>query len=529
MTRKTLPGVMFCVGLLLLLTGCSFEPPLHVPPAPPVAAYTAGSRITRTASVKSLGDSGAAQHFAYGRSIASDWWKLFQSPQVNALIRLAVAHSPTLVAAEATLDEAHQNLKAVQGVFFPQVTLNPLAQRERQSGAAFGGKNRTFTLYTGTVNVSYAVDIFGLNRMVTRSLQAQEAQQRYAVREAFLTLEGNTLAIAIDAASLRSRIQTTRRLIAGQRRILRIVRRQYQLGAGTYLDVVNQKSQLAATEATLPPLLQSLAVARHALAILLGVIPSQARLPRLNLRRFRLPRTLPVSLPSTLVRQRPDILSAQAQIVAFNAQVGEAIAQMYPLVQISGDIGFENGRIPNFFNASSVIWNLAASAAVTLFDGGTLRARKRAAQAALRAIVADYQTTVLNAFAQVADALRAIQHDAQTLAYDQQAYVAARAAWRLAQWQYQAGAVAYVTLLTAEEQYQKSRLAVVAAQAQRYKDTAALFVALGGGWWPKQYGSTRAAATRPAIPAPTAKPVEPPAWAVKTKTAGRNGQETANR
>ncbi len=529
MTRKTPPGVMFFVGSLLALTSCSFEPPLHVPAAPSVAAYTAGPRITRTAAVKNLGDSGAAQHFAYGRSIASDWWKLFQSPQVNALIRRAVAHSPTLVAAEATLAEAHQNLKAEEGLFFPQVTLNPLAQRERQSGATFGGRNRTFTLYTGTVNVTYAVDIFGLNRMVARSLQAQEAQQRYAVQEAFLTLEGNTLAIAIDVASLRSQIQTTRRLIAGQRHILRIVRRQYQLGEGTYLDVVNQKSQLAATAAALPPLLQALAVARHALAILLGVIPAQARLPRLDLRRLHLPRTLPVSLPSTLVRQRPDILSAQAQIVALNAQVGEAIAQMYPLVQISGDVGFENGRIPNFFNASSMIWNLAAGAAVTLFDGGTLRARERAAQAALRAIVADYQTTLLNAFAQVADALRAIQHDAQTLAYDQQSYVAARTAWHLARWQYQAGAVAYVTLLDAEIQYQKSRLAVVTAQAQRYKDTAALFVALGGGWWPKPYAATRPAAIRPARPVSAAKSAGSPAGTGKIKTSGQNNRETAER
>ncbi len=478
---------------LLLLTGCSFEPPLHVPPAPKTSAYVAAPKMTKTAAAPALGAAGAAQRLAYGRAVAADWWVLFLSPSIDALVRRAVAHSPTLTAAEAVLEQAHQNLKAVQGVFLPQVTLNPLAERERQSGAAFGGKTRTFTLYTGTVNVTYAADIFGLNRMVTRSLKAQEAEQRYGLQEAYLTLEGNTVATAIDIAALEARIHTTRRLIASQRHILNIVRQQYRLGAVTYLDVENQKSQLAATEATLPPLEQSLDAARHALAILLGTVPSQARLPQLELRQVHLPRTLPVSLPSTLVRQRPDIRSAEAQIAAANAQVGEAIAQMYPLVELSGDAGFENGRPADFFNASSLIWNLAASATVTLFDGGTLQAKKRAAQAALRAIAADYESTVLNAFQQVADALRAIQHDAQTLHYDQQAYAAAHAAYALAQRQYQAGAVAYVTLLNTEVQYETSRLALAAAQGQRYTDTAALFTALGGGWWPKKYAQAHGA------------------------------------
>ncbi len=478
---------------LLLLAGCSFEPPLHVPPAPKTSAYVAPPKMTKTAAAPALGAAGAAQRLAYGQAVAADWWVLFRSPSIDALVRRAVAHSPTLTAAEAVLEQAHQNLKAVQGVFLPQVTLNPLAERERQSGAAFGGKTRTFTLYTGTVNVTYAADIFGLNRMVTRSLKAQEAEQRYGLQEAYLTLEGNTVATAIDIAALEARVHTTRRLIASQRRILKIVRQQYRLGAVTYLDVENQKSQLAATEATLPPLEQSLDAARHALAILLGTVPSQARLPQLELRQFHLPRTLPVSLPSTLVRQRPDIRSAEAQIAAANAQVGEAIAQMYPLVELSGDAGFENGRPADFFNASSLIWNLAASATVTLFDGGTLQAKKRAAQAALRAIAADYESTVLNAFQQVADALRAIQHDAQTLHYDQQAYAAAHAAYALAQRQYQAGAVAYVTLLNTEVQYETSRLALTVAQGQRYADTAALFTALGGGWWPKKYAQARVA------------------------------------
>ena len=415
------------------------------------------------------------------------WWKLYKSRAIDQLVHRAIKNSPTLVASEATLEEAHQNLKSVEGIFFPQVSLGADAQRERQSGAGFGGPTRTFSLYTGDLQVSYDPDLFGLNRIVTHSFKAQEDQQRYALQEAYLTLEGNTVTTAIEVASLEARVKTTQSLVRNEENILKIVRQQYHLGAVTYLDVVNQESQVAATEATLPPLRQSLSAARHALAILLGRIPSQAHIPKLNLNSLNLPARLPVSLPSALVHQRPDILSAEAQLKAGDAQVGEAVAKMYPLIQITGDLGFENGKLANFFDASSLIWSIAGGLTQTIFDGGTLRANKRAAQAALKAVVADYQITIINDFAQVANALRAVQNDAQTLRYQQQAHVSAFRAYKLARWEYKAGAVDYTTLLTAQVQYQQSRLAVVTAQSQRYQDTAALFVAMGGGWWPKEY------------------------------------------
>ncbi len=503
------------VALVLIApAGCSFEPPLNVPKAPAVKSYTASAKVKKIPAISGVGAAGKAQAFAYGAKIEAHWWKLYNSPAIDTLVLRAIKNSPTLAASEATLEEAHQNLKSVQGIFFPQVSLSTTGQRQRQSGAGFGGPTRTFSLYTGEVQVSYDPDIFGLNRLVTHSFQAQEEQQRYALQEAYLTLEGNTVTTAIEVAALEARVTTTQSLVRNEQNILKIVKQQYHLGSVTYLDVVNQESQVAATEATLPPLQQSLSAARHALAVLLGRIPSQARIPSLDLDQLNLPDTLPVALPSALVHQRPDILSAEAQLQAGDAQVGEAVAKMYPLIQITGDLGFENGRIANFFDASSLIWSVAGGLTQTLFDGGTLRANKRAAEAALKAVVADYQSTVLNDFAQVADALRAVENDAQTLQYDQQAYLAAYRAYQLARWEYKAGSVDYTTLLTAEVQYQQSRLAVVTAKAQRYQDTAALFVAMGGGWWPQKYRtvekhpvvkSSNAPTTRPATTQPVVR------------------------
>jgi NodT family efflux transporter outer membrane factor (OMF) lipoprotein len=484
--RVTLAAAMGAV----LMAGCSFEPPLHVPKPPKTDTYTAGTHVLKTVGVGKVGEAGKVQQFVYGQAAMADWWHLFGSKKINRLVLLAVKQSPTLQTAQATLAEAHENLLSVQGVFWPQIGLDFNPERQRQSGAAFGGPTRTFSLYTGQVQVSYTPDFFGLNSLVSKVAKAQEQIQRNNVQEAYLTLEGNTVAAAIELASLNEQVRVRQALINSQEHILNIIKSQYKLGAVTYLDLVNQESTLASTQAQMPVLRQSLALERHALATLLGRIPSQAKLPELNLRTLKLPQTLPVSLPSSLVRQRPDIRSAEDQLVALNAQVGEAVAKMYPLVQITGDLGFENGRMANFFDASSLIWTLAANATVTLFDGGTLRANKRAAQDALKAQIGAYQQTVLNAFQQVADALRAVQHDAQTLAYDQAAYHAARQSYELAGDQYKDGAIDYITLLTSQTQYDTSRLALVSAEAQRYVDTVALFVALGGGWWPSQYGPT---------------------------------------
>ncbi len=503
-------GLVPCALLIGLgMAGCSFEPPLHVPPAPQVHAYTAGKPVRGTVAVKGVGQAGAGQRFAYGKKIRRTWWRLLKSKQINALIKRAVAHSPTITQALATLQEAHQNTKAIDGEGWPQVSLTGGGDRQRFSGAQFGGPTRSFSLYTGQVNVSYTPDLFGLNKLARHQTRALEDAQRFNLQEAYLTLEGNTVSDAILMASYEAQIRTTRKLVTIQRNILKLIAQQYKLGAVTYLDVLNQRTLLETTKARLPPLKQSLAAVRHALAVLVGTIPSQAGLPSIRLKSLKLPMMIPVSLPSVLTRNRPDIKLAEAELRADNASIGVAIAKMYPTVQLTGDLGFENGRIPDFFNASSLIWDVAANASVTLFDGGTLIANKRAAQAALRAQIAAYQSTVLAAFQQVADALRAIQNDATSLKFNQSAYISAGQAFVLARRQYRAGAIDYLSLLNTQTQFQQSELGVVTAEAQRYRDTAALFVALGGGWWPKQYSRQKQAVaparTRPAAAKPTNK------------------------
>ena len=480
-------AVSLTIGsVCLALSGCSFEPKLHVPAAPNTNRYNPGGKQTTTGkAVTRTGNAGSEQRFVYGARVEQLWWQLFRSHALNNLVRRAIRHNPSIKISESNLSQAYENLKSVEGIFWPQVSLNTSGERQRQSGESFGGPSRTFSLYTGQLEVSYTPDIFGLNRLVSRSFKAQEDAQRYALQEAYLTVEGDTVVTAVAVAELHAEISTTRRLIKDQRYILKIITQQYQLGAVPYLDVVNQESQLASTQATLPPLLQSYSAERNALAVLLGRIPSMADLPKLDIHSFTLPVRLPVSLPSILVHQRPDILSAEAQLRVSNAAVGEAIAKMYPLIQLTGAIGFENGRLSHFFDASSLIWSIAGSLAVTIFDGGTLRANKKAAEYALKSAVYSYESTILNAFNQVATALRAVKHDAQSLRFNEAAYRAAEKAYKLAQFEYRDGSIDYVTLLTSEVQYQQSRLAVVRAASQRYADTAGLFVALGGGWWPK--------------------------------------------
>ncbi len=485
--RQTKPFLLLLFSVAgLLVAGCSFEPKLQVPRAPATARYNPGKRqVATTQAVAGTGLAGAQQRFIYGARVKHLWWQLFHSGKLDGLVAQAIRHNPTIQLAQANLAQAHENLKSVQGIFWPQLSLNGNAGRQRQSGEAFGGSSRTFNLYTGELEVSYAPDIFGLNRLVSRSFMAQEDAQRYALQEAYLTVEGNTVTTAVAVASYDAQIQTTRSLIRDQEHILKIIKQQYKFGAVPYLDVVNQESQLASTQATLPPLLQNYSAARNALAVLLGRIPSLLALPRLNIATFTLPVRLPVSLPSSLVHQRPDILSAEAQLRVANAAVGEAIARMYPAIQLTGAVGLESSSLSHYFDASSFIWSLASSLAVTIFDGGTLQANKRAAKYALTAAIYSYKSTILSAFNQVATALRAVQHDAESLQYNQAAYVAGEKAYKLAQFEYHDGSIDYITLLTSEVQYQKSRLAVVQSASQRYADTAGLFVALGGGWWPK--------------------------------------------
>ncbi|MHB1480406.1 MAG: efflux transporter outer membrane subunit [Acidithiobacillus ferrooxidans] len=486
--QKPLPrpvATVLATALAGSLAACSFEPPLRVPQAPAdKTPYTAG--ISPKETVAPGGPSGHAQKIAYGKGLHEEWWKLFHSKALDELIAVGLKNSPTIAQAQAQLKQAEATARANASIFYPQVTGNLQANRSKASAAAFGGTSGFhYSLITGSVGVSYYPDIFGVNRLVYRNSEALVKYQRWELEAARLTLTGNIVTTAVSEAATEGQIRATRAIVAQERQLLELTENQYKAGAVDYLSVVTQRSQLASEMATLPPLKQQLAVYRHELAILVGAFPADARRQSFTLTELQLPEELPVSLPSQLLKQRPDIRAALSQMKAANAVIGEARAQFYPTVQLTAAFGDTASHPALFFNPVSSIWSLVGAVSQPIFEGGKLEAQKAEAHAAYDAVYAAYRSTVLNAFDQVANALRAVEHDAQTLAAQRAALQAAAEALRLAQASYRAGASDYLTLLTAEVQYDNAKIAEITARSQRYQDTAALLVALGGGWWNK--------------------------------------------
>ena len=393
--------------------------------------------------------------------------------------------SPNLAAAEATLREARENLAAQRGaLLFPQATLDAGATREKISGAQIGVPNAgtsIFNLYNTSVNVSYMLDLFGGNRRELEALQSLVDYQSFQLEGAYLALTSNIVTTAVNEATSRAEIAATHDVIAAEEKQLELVERQYQLGGVSRLGVLLLRTQLNQTRATLPPLERNLAQARHQLAVLCGRLPSEAALPEFDLEHLTLPQELPLSLPSLLARQRPDIRASEALLHQASAQVGVATANLYPKVNLSGSIGFEVVQWSAFPGPS--LWNLGAALTQPLFNGGQLEANRRAAVAAYDQAQAQYRQTVLVAFQNVADALRALETDARALSAQSDAEQSARENLVLTERQYQLGGSSSLALLIAQQQYQLARLALAAVQGTRYADTAALFQALGGGWW----------------------------------------------
>ncbi|HSW70172.1 MAG TPA: efflux transporter outer membrane subunit [Gammaproteobacteria bacterium] len=478
------------ISVLLLLSislsACMVGPNFHSPRAPQTTRYTETKMPKKTVSTAGIIQGGKPQYFVNGKDIPGEWWKLFHSRQLNVLIQRGLNNSPNLAAAEAALRVAQETLNAQIGTsLYPQVNLQVNAQRNRTAGASFGGGSGSniFNLYNVSIPVTYTLDLFGgLHRQI-EGLQAQVVYQNFQLEAAYLTLTSNIVTTAITIASLEEQIESTRELVKIQRNQLRIVKGQFNLGGASQANVLSQEAQLAQTEASLPPLEQNLSVSRHALAVLVGSLPSEIIIPSFDLDKIVLPEHLPVSLPSSLVRQRPDVRSAEALLHAAMTQIGVATANMLPQITLSGNYGWVNTSTGTFFNANNTIWNFGVGVLQPVFNGGALRAQRREAIAAYQQSAAQYKQTVLQAFQNVADALRAVQHDAETLKAQRNSEMAARRSMFLTEEQYKLGGVNYVTLLTANQQYRLALVNRIQAQATRYNDTVALFAALGGGWW----------------------------------------------
>jgi len=482
---KTLSPLQFlrCLTLAvaLLPAGCTVGPDFKKPAAPSVTSYTA-EPVTLT----NANTSGDSQRLVSGQDISGEWWKLYHSQPLNDLIERSLRANPNLKAAQASLTIAHENILAQKGAYYPSVAGGFSAARQKTSSQISPTPNSGalyYNLFTPQVSVSYTPDVFGLNRRTVESLKAQEAQTRFALIATHITLSANVVAAAIQEASLREQIAATHELIAINTNILQILRNQLAQGSASQLDVAAQESQLAQVSATLPPLLAQLAQQRDLLSVLAGDFPSEGLSEKFDLSSLQLPHELPLSLPSQLVEQRPDVRQAEENLHAASAQVGIAVANRLPNLTLTADAGTMALEASQMFAGGAGFWTLAGNVTQPIFQGGMLLHRQRAAQAAFVQAAEQYRSAVLTAYQNVADTLNALEQDVNALNAAVNAKTAAETTLEITRQQLQSGSANYLAVLSAEQTCQQATISLVQAQANRYADTAALFQALGGGWW----------------------------------------------
>jgi NodT family efflux transporter outer membrane factor (OMF) lipoprotein len=485
---KSKPLTSCAAAALTLLAGCAVGPSFRSPAPPATGHYTRAPEPVSV--VASPGRSGGAQTLSADRDIPADWWTLFHSRPLDDLMRQALADSPTVQAASATLLSAALNYKAQRGaLLLPGFDAQASATREREPGAVIGEPQIPafiFNVFDASVNVSYRLDVFGASRRQLEALRAQTDYERYELEAARLTLADNIVTTAVNIASLHAQISALTDIVASERDQLKVVQRQFDVGGASRSDLLAQQTQVAQNEALLPGLEKQLYQAQHRLAVLAGRTPDDATLPDFTLDELTLPAELPLTVPAKLVRQRPDVQAAEALLHESTAQLGVATANMYPQLNLTGSIGSETIAARDLFGANSAAWNIGGSLLQPLFHGGELLNLKRAARANLDGATAQYREAVLAALQDVADTLRALETDARTLQADTTTETDAEDTLKITRLQYKVGGVSYLALLNAERDYQQARQARVQAEAARFADTAALFQALGGGWWNRE-------------------------------------------
>jgi NodT family efflux transporter outer membrane factor (OMF) lipoprotein len=482
--RRPVHALAVAVGVVAVLSACAVGPDFKRPAAPQAQRYTPEELPAHTTA--SEGPAGAAQTYALGGDIPAQWWTLFRSDKLNALVDQALKGSPDVAAAQAALRQAHENALAQRSGLLPAVDATGSATRQKISGAAFGQPEAgavIYSLFNASVNVSYTLDVWG---GVRRGIEAQEAQaeyQNFQLEATYLALSTNVVTTAIQEASLRAQIQATEEIIAADQRQLDTVQRQLALGGVSRLDVLTQQTQLANEIAALQPLKKQLQQNRDLLAVLLGQSPDQGLPEEFVLDDLKLPEDLPVSVPARLVEQRPDVRAQQALLHQASAEIGVATSNMLPQITLTGAYGGTSTQFSDLFKSGSNVWNVGAGITQPIFHGGELLHKKRAAVAAFDQALATYRGTVLTALGNVADTLYALDADATTLQQLDTATQAAADTLRVSRVRYEAGSISPLELLIIQRTYNQTRIAQLRAQAARYADTAALFQALGGGWW----------------------------------------------
>ena len=470
--------------LVVLLAGCVVGPDFHRPADPLVKSYTRQPFADQTTSTPLAG--GQPQNLIEGKDVPYQWWTLFQSPQLNALVEKSLKANSTIQAAQAALRQAHELVYAQQGFYYPGVQAAVSPSRQRNSAAispTLNSGNTIYNLYTAQVTVGFTPDVFGGNRRQVEALTASAESQRFQLEATYLTLTSNVVAAALQEASLRAQIAATLEIIAANTKSIEVLRRQLALGYAAGLDVAAGEAALAQTQQSLPPLRKQFEQTRNLLAALAGRYPSDAPEEMFDLAALHLPEDIPIGLPSKLVEQRPDVRAAEAQLHAASALIGVAVSNMIPQFTISAAAGGTATVFSQMFSNGNPFWAVAGSVGQTLFAGGTLLHRKRAAEAAFDQTAAQYKSVVISAFQNVADTLYALQADAEALSAAAKSERAAKVTLDLVNKQLELGQVNVLALLGSQQTYQQAVIARSQAQANRLTDTAALFQALGGGWW----------------------------------------------
>lgn len=463
-----------------LLVGCAVGPNFKRPGTPGVTHYVNGTDPAQTIRAQ-----GTEQHFAPGAKVAADWWRLFSSRKLDGIITDALAHNPGLEAAQASLRQSENSLRSGYGIFFPQLDADAAASRQRYAPVRVGqsGPSSLFNLFTLSASASYALDVFGGERRTVEALGAQVDIQNATEQATYLALVSNIVNTVVAAAAYRAEIAATEDLLDLQRQQVKLAEVQVKAGTTAYSSVLSLESQLASLEATIPQLQQKLTQSEDLLTTLAGHLPADWGPPQIELADLILPSDLPVSLPSDLVRQRPDILAAEATAHAASANIGVATAALLPNITLTGNYSAGGTTTGNLLAASGREWSFGGDVTAPLFQGGMLWFRRKAAMDNYTQAMALYRQTVLGAFAQVADTLRALEHDAAALRAEDEALRTAKEALHIVQVNYEAGLNTYLDVLSADAQYHQALINDLQATAIRYQDTVALYVALGGGWW----------------------------------------------
>ena len=471
--------ILVATAFITLLAACTpVGPDFKSPDTPDATSYTSGKDVLTP-----------QQHIALGKQLEMEWWRLFASNPLNDLITQAMTDNYTIAAARETLAQAEDTVRAANGGLVPQFSLGATAARQKYGVAMFGPSNfriPPFSAYEAGPSVSWDLDLFGGRKRMIEQQRALAQYQMHELDAAYVTLTGNVVAQALETAAAKGEIAAVEKIIAEDKKTLALVERALKAGAETKVDVLTVQSQLENNQTLMPPLRQRLSVARHALAVLVGKTPGNWMPPEFTLDGFILPKELPVSLPSELAHNRPDILAAEANLHAASAAVGVATANLYPNIKISGSL-MQEALVPGqLFNRANNAWSIGGGLTAPLLNGGTLKAEKSAAEHAYQVALAQYQETVVRAFGQVADALTALAHDTELRDAQQKAFNTARSSLNLTRKSFEAGGANLLQVQDAERQLAQAQLGLIRAQSQRYQDTAALFVALGGSPTPRE-------------------------------------------